>query len=384
MTEKKEKKEKELNFSLPKKFNLMHLSAIVFVSIILGALVGLMLTPQPIQTTTNTTNTISNQGNQPTNEEVSSKTVDYITNNLLEDGVSIKTTKIEKVGDSLYLLSFDLFKDDNKVNEAQLYVTSDLKNIVITNPITGQVQLLDMTKPLPKPEPSAESKELDLTKTEKPVVELFVMSYCPFGTQMEKGLLPVYNLLKDKVDFKLKFVYYSMHPTRGEVEENLLQRAIEVKEGTDKLWSYLAEFLKDGDSDRALEAVGLKKEDLQETIDSLDADYNVLAELNNKEHWLNGKFPLFNLDKTDNEKYGVQGSPSIIINGTKIEPPFKFNGQEFTIETGFPRNPDFLRSLICSSFNEQPEECNTELSTESPSSGFGFEGTGSNTAATCG
>ena len=32
-------------------------------------------------------------------------------------------------------------------------------------------------------------------KTEKPVVELFVMSHCPFGTQIEKGILPVVKAL---------------------------------------------------------------------------------------------------------------------------------------------------------------------------------------------
>ena len=31
-------------------------------------------------------------------------------------------------------------------------------------------------------------------KLEKPIVEAFVMSHCPFGTQIEKGMLPVVSV----------------------------------------------------------------------------------------------------------------------------------------------------------------------------------------------
>ncbi|NTW30777.1 MAG: hypothetical protein HGA33_05845, partial [Candidatus Moranbacteria bacterium] len=51
----------------------------------------------------------------------------------------------------------------------------------------------------------------EVPKTAKPVVKLFVMSYCPYGTQIEKGILPVLETLGDKIDFTLEFVSYAMH-----------------------------------------------------------------------------------------------------------------------------------------------------------------------------
>jgi hypothetical protein len=69
------------------------------------------------------------------------------------------------------------------------------------------------------------------------------MSYCPFGTQAEKGILPVVNLLKDKIDFKVKFVNYAMHGKK-EIDENNLQYCIQ-KEEPNKYNSYLTCFLKE-------------------------------------------------------------------------------------------------------------------------------------------
>ena len=40
----------------------------------------------------------------------------------------------------------------------------------------------------------------------KPTLELFVMSYCPFGIQAEEKLFPIVKKLGDKIDFKLQFI----------------------------------------------------------------------------------------------------------------------------------------------------------------------------------
>ena len=48
-------------------------------------------------------------------------------------------------------------------------------------------------------DPDCKNNWLCTPKKEKPEVELFVMSHCPFGTQIEKGMLPVARLLGDKI-----------------------------------------------------------------------------------------------------------------------------------------------------------------------------------------
>ena len=40
----------------------------------------------------------------------------------------------------------------------------------------------------------------------KPTLELFVMSYCPFGVQAEEKIIPIVKRFGDKIDFKLRFI----------------------------------------------------------------------------------------------------------------------------------------------------------------------------------
>ena len=40
----------------------------------------------------------------------------------------------------------------------------------------------------------------------KPTLELFVMSYCPFGVQAEDKIIPIVKQFGDKIDFKLRFI----------------------------------------------------------------------------------------------------------------------------------------------------------------------------------
>ncbi len=56
-------------------------------------------------------------------------------------------------------------------------------------------------------------------KVEMPVVELFVMSHCPYGTQAVKGIIPAVEALGDKIDFTLRFVNYAMHAEKEVVEQ---------------------------------------------------------------------------------------------------------------------------------------------------------------------
>ena len=40
----------------------------------------------------------------------------------------------------------------------------------------------------------------------KPALELFVMSYCPFGVQAEEKIIPIVKKFGDQIDFKLRFI----------------------------------------------------------------------------------------------------------------------------------------------------------------------------------
>jgi len=204
---------------------------------------------------------------------------------------------------------------------------------------------------------------VDIPKNSKPVVELFVMSYCPYGTQIEKGILPVLETLGDKIDFELKFCDYAMHGEK-ELSENLLQYCIQ-KEQNDKFNAYLKCFLEEGDSTGCLDTADINKSKLNSCINKTDKQYKVTENYTNKVDW-QGSYPGFNVNKSDNEKYNVGGSPTLIINGQQVSSN---------------RDAASLLNIICSAFENSPKECETSLSSDSPTAGFGFETTSNNEAA---
>lgn len=202
-------------------------------------------------------------------------------------------------------------------------------------------------------------------KSDKPVVELFVMSHCPYGTQIEKGILPVVETLGDKIDFQLKFCGYAMHGEK-ELKEQLVQYCI-MEEEPKKFNDYLECFLGSSDSAACLKTAKVDEGNITSCVAKTDAKFKVMDNFKNKVDF-QGSYPSFNVFKADNEKYGVGGSPTLVINGEEIR-------------SG--RDSASLLATICSAFNEAPEACATELSSTSPSAGFGYSTNGNASEASC-
>jgi hypothetical protein len=194
----------------------------------------------------------------------------------------------------------------------------------------------------------------EIPKSDRPDVKIFVMSYCPAGLQAEKMMLPVYDLLKDKADFGIYFVYYAMHG-KQELDENLLQYCLQ-NEDQAQYFDYLSCFVQGGNSSACLTEAEINLGNLASCISATDVTYNVSGQYNDQSTWLGGTYPLFNIQKDLNDLYGVTGSPTIIINGVKV--------------TVSPRTPENFKQTICGAFNSSPEECSQILSTQVPSAGF--------------
>jgi len=193
-------------------------------------------------------------------------------------------------------------------------------------------------------------------KSDKPNVELFVMSHCPYGVQNQRALIPAWELLDKKANIDVKFVSYLMHDAI-EKDDNTIEYCIQ-KEQKDKYIPFLKCFTANGDSKSCLTQVGVNQSKLNSCINSADKQFAINAEFNNQANWLSGQFPLYNVHKDLNEKYGVQGSPTLVINGTVVE---------------VARNPESLKQAICAAFNNPPKECDQTLSTASPAPGFGTQ-----------
>jgi len=289
-----------------------------------------------------------------TAESAADAAVDYINNNLLQAGTS---AELKEVGETngVYTVKLNIGGQDY-----DSYISKDGQMLFTTG--------VDMTKEIEQPAVQEQAPPPEVPKSDKPEVELFIMSHCPFGTQAMKGMIPAVKALGDTVEFKMKFVYYAMHGG-VEVKEQLNQYCIQ-KEQNEKYLDYLVCFLEEGKGEDCLEEVEIDMDKLKTCVEETDEEFEVTANLEDKEKWLNGRYPKFDIDAEANEEYGVGGSPTLVVNGAQA--------------SSSRDSASYLRT-ICAAFNEAPEECDTEVSSASPSPGFGYETTGAATAdAGCG
>lgn len=287
-------------------------------------------------------------------EEAKTVTEEFINEFLMAPGSKATVKEIEEVY-GLYKVKVDIVSDiiesfttkDGKIFFPQAFYVDEVKNQTNNNS--------EQTAPV----------NVEVPKTNKPNVELFVMSHCPYGTQIEKGILPVIKTLGDKIDFELKFVDYAMH---GEIElqEQLAQYCIQ-KEQSNKFIPYLECFLLQGNTDACLAEVEINQNQLDTCIEETDSEYKITENFENNIDF-KGSYPGFIIHKDENTKYGVAGSPALIINETQVQSA---------------RDPQSLLNIICSAFNDEPEECSTTLSPENPAPGFGTETTANASDAAC-
>jgi hypothetical protein len=219
-------------------------------------------------------------------------------------------------------------------------------------------------------EENAAQPTAEVPKTDKPAVDLFVMSYCPYGTQIEKGIIPVVKALGSSVTFRLRFIDYAMHDKK-ELDENLRQYCIQKQQPT-ALLSYLDCFLKKGLGTEAacMAEAKVQAAAIDTCMKQADTQFKVTELYNDKSTWSGGQFPQFNVDKEDVTKYQAKGSPTMVINGVQA--------------ASSGRDAASLLKTICSAFNTEPAACKTELSAASPSPGFGTAASASNGGGSCG
>ncbi len=295
-------------------------------------------------------------------QAVIKKATDFISSSLVSEGTKTQVSISNKLGD-LYFLKIKL----NGANEVSSAMTADGKWFFPTAMDVAKVvkEAADAKKQAvsaPASQPAA-----SVTKQDKPVVEVFVMSYCPYGTQIEKGILPVAAALGSNIDFQIKFVDYAMHGDK-EIKENLTQYCIN-KSQPDLYQAYLKCFLESADSLSCQAKNNIDKTKLADCAAATDAQYKITATAADQKSW-NSSYPPFNIHKDDNAKYGVQGSPTLIINGQ---------------EASSGRDSASLAKVICAAFTDgkAPAACQNKFDTAAPAPGFGSGTTANSAPASC-
>jgi hypothetical protein len=288
------------------------------------------------------------------------KAGENLLNFAISQGLDAEVSSVENNG-TFYLVTLSL-----EGEESPFYVTKDGKYLVpALYPLEDEEETTNTNT-------NTNTQTQEIPKSSKPTVDLFVMSHCPYGTQAEKGIIPAIEALGNTVDFNLRFVYYAMHPTYGEVEEQTRQYCIQ-KEQEAKLIPYLKCFLgKTGtsaDSEACLTEVKIDKTKLNACVTKTDKEFAISDNKNDQSKWLSGSYPLFNTDKELNELYNIGGSPTLVVNGKVVTSA---------------RDPASYLDTICQGFNDGsvPEACGTQLSTTAYSAGFGYSA-GTSTTAQC-
>jgi len=259
-------------------------------------------------------------GNVIAGEEAGKSIVDYLNSRV---GGGVGYVSYEDLG-NIYEVTVS-YQGEN----VPVYVSKDGKYF-----IQGVLPISSIQK---QPTPAQQQQEpTEIPKSDKPRVELFVMTYCPYGLQAEKGIIPVLELLKDKIDGKIRFVHYFMH---GDEEEQETYNQVCIREEqSSKYLDYLKCFADKGDSQECIKKAGIDETKLNNCLKNKAKDY--YAE-----------------DSELSQKYGVRGSPTLIING---------------VEARSGRSSAAYLSTICSAFNTSPDECNQTVNSQTPNPGFGY------------
>lgn len=275
-------------------------------------------------------------------DAVAQKGLNYMKELVAAQNPSAKVT-LEKVDTYHGLVKANVDVDGEKI---ELYIANDGK-VAFVQPL-----LIDKSLALEK-YPKAKTAD----------VKLFTMSYCPYGNDAENTILPVVATLKDVVEIQPHYVIYSNYPSEAEQKNycwdaegkycsmhGLSELRQDVRElciykyNKDSFWKYIEIVNKDCTNDNIETcwknpANTLKIDTAKIETCLKDEGLAMLAE-----------------EKALNDKYAIQGSPTLLINETE------FDGD---------RTAAGYRDAICAGFKTPPAACSQKLTADVKSTASG-------------
>lgn len=209
------------------------------------------------------------------------------------------------------------------------------------------------------------SKDLTCApKVERPVADLYIMSYCPYGLQAQKWYLEVISKLSKVADINVKWVPYIMHGQK-ETDENTAQYCIQKNE-KEKYAKYLNCFLAaEGKEVECRKEAGINETLLSSCIEEADKTFNISEKMKDTSK----QFPDYDIDREQALAAWVQWSPTFVLNGIKIDK--------------IGRNAKAYADAICSTFENKPAECDQDFQSVNFDPMFGFTSNGANADSGC-
>lgn len=255
-----------------------------------------------------------------------------------------------------------------------------------------------------------------VTKNERPELQFFVMSFCPYGNQIETILRPIFDLFKNKINLVPHYIFnkitdldsyckgsfgdpdqcnlyvqnkyftsinecqksinsdlktclegssyikstdgsmYSSLHGRQEANQNIREIcAWNQNEDKTQWWNFIANVNKNCTAQNADTC-------WEEQAKSAGLDSTKITECFNQEG-----INLIEKEIATTEKYKVSTSPTILINEVNF-PPAAANIKNGTLKIGNKivtqdqfRTPNVIKNALCTAFKKSPSECKTIL-----------------------
>ncbi len=261
--------------------------------------------------------------------------------------------------------------------------------------------------------------EFSTEKSKKPEFKFYVMSFCPYGNQIETTLKPVFELLKDQVDWKPQYIFSKVDDTNAfcdqrvyneekclsyieqgyftnltECKTNFVETVEECKnkyllESSETAYSSLhgrgelnqnvreiCAYSQAEDKTDWWNFISLTNQNCNQ--DNVDSCWEQQAKDSNldtkkiKDCFTKDATSLIDQHLADSEADQAFSSPTLLINGVSFPPEnayqqdgsgkISINKKVFTQDQF--RSPEVLKQAVCASFKKQPKECKTELETK--------------------
>jgi hypothetical protein len=271
-------------------------------------------------------------------------------NSLLTPGLTASVVSISPYGNYLDSANVSIMNGTQVLGQNTVLVTSDGSTLIIPQAV------FNTSQSVPQAANAAANANVQATaptqeaspppKAAVARAQVFIMAHCPYGVQFLKAYAPVMDLLGKQANMSVDFVSYSMHgPT--EIVDNNVMYCIEQNKSYN-FTAYLRCFVVDENSTRCMAATGINPSAIAACSSALNQEYN-------------NTYPNYPEEAAANAQYGVQGSPTFVLNGQQVD---------------VGRSAEDIKEAICSAFTTPPAACNTNLSTFQEAAGPGPIGGG--------
>jgi len=258
--------------------------------------------------------------------------IQYIRSNLLGQGDTIQLLNVTEES-GVFRISTQYTSSQGQQN-IDVFMTKDAKLLFPTSYSLGTGSNLVATPTQP-----AAKNCSDVSKQAAPLLEAFVVSYCPYGTQMQTILGTIVSKVPDLTSsIKVRYIgdisngtIQSMHGP-AEAAENLRQICVR-EEQPDLYWKYVTCFVNSRDTASCQASAGVNSSVLNMCTSDPSRGLKYAQE-----------------DFAFADAKGISASPTLVLNGNIVN-EFDFGG----------RNPEAIKSLLCCGFNTQPAACNVTL-----------------------